>query len=191
MATIPYGIQAISTHIDMMYYGGFQFSNIIRNILHLELEGVDGMIDEIVRMHKAHDYDIEKLNNYYLESIRTDVVNVKDQWKLADKLTEIGYPLRFYAKGYHCLIALFSEGYLQIHRYSTDYYLMMAMLSKHNEVLPEHHAKTERFFNIASKLNTDMQQKLSNVVANLSKDYISNVTYDDFEKWLGSKSSEK
>jgi len=143
---------------------------------------VDKIIEDIDRMDQSHHYDIEKLHFYHAQTIREDVRNTNDKRRLIKKLEKIGYPFILYSKDYYCLIFLVSNNYLQSKYHSKIKYYLMTVTCNNDFVL--FYEKVVRFFNIAKKLHPDLQQKLSNVTAKLSKEYVSNVKIEDYKKWL-------
>ena len=116
----------------------------------------DFMINEIERMKRENNFN-EEILAYYYSVMTYDISN-----KLYQKLKEINYPSKFFAKNYYCLMVLIVDDYFEV---------------------PIDIGMT-RFCSIIKKLNIDVLQTLANIMAKSSRTVILNVTDANFLKLL-------
>jgi len=137
----------------------------------------DVMIGEIRRMQRENIFNEKTLASYYSISVKYQLSS-----KLHAKLEEIGYPSKFNAKNYYCLMVLISDCYFKVPIHTGMFnFLIQKLFGLHQQ-----DKNMTRFCSIVKKLNNDVLQKLANIMAKSSRTVISNVTNSDFLKLLNS-----
>jgi len=139
----------------------------------------EAMITNIEQMQQENNFYEKSLAYYYSFALNDKLPN-----KLHKKLIEIGYPTKFNAKNYYNLMVLIADDYFKVPIYNDMFYSLMQKVSPLNYDLQQKDEDTTRFCSIVKKLNSDVLQKLANVMAKSSRTIISNVTDQDFLKLL-------